>query len=106
MTIDRKFVAVVVICIAAGWWLGSSPASPVGPPPVPARPVLHAFARLTRTAARLGLWFALAGESGPDRPQSPGRPQNPQGEERQLVRAKAPVIGADGLEEIDHAEGW
>ena len=106
MTTDRKFVAIVVVCLAAGWWLGSSPASPVGPPPVPARPVLHAFARLTRTAARLGLWFALAGESGPDRPQSTGRPQSLQGDERQLVRAKAPVIGADGLEEIDHAEGW
>ena len=52
------------------------------------------------------MWFALAGESGPDRPQSPGRPQTLQGDERQLVRAKAPVIGADGLEEIDHAEGW
>lgn len=106
MTTDRKFVAIVVVCLAAGWWLGSSPASPVGPPPVPARPVLNAFARLTRTAARLGMWFALAGESGPDRPQSPGRPQTLQGDERQLVRAKAPVIGADGLEEIDHAEGW
>ena len=106
MTTDRKFVAIVVVCLAAGWWLGSSPASPVGPPPVPARPVLHAFARLTRTAARLGLWFALAGESGPDRPQSPGRLQSFQGDERQLVRSKAPVIGADGLQELDHAEGW
>ena len=106
MTTDRKFVAVVIVCIAAGWWLGSSPASPVGPPPVPARPVLSAIARLTRTAARLGLWFALAGESAPDRPQSSGRPQSLQGDERQLVRAKAPVIGADGLEEIDHGEGW
>ena len=106
MTTDRKFVAIVVVCLAAGWWLGSSPASPVGPPPLPARPVLHALARLTRTPARLGLWFALAGESGPDRPQSPGPSQSPQGDERQLVRAKAPVIGADGLQELDHAEGW
>ena len=106
MTIDRKTVAVVAICLALGWWLGSSPSSPVNPHPAPARPVLHAFARLTRTAARLGLLFALAGETPKDRPQSPGKPQTPQGEERQLVRSKAPAIGADGLPEIDHAEGW
>jgi len=104
MTLDRKTVAVVAICLALGWWLGSSPSSPINP--TPQRPVLKAFARLTRTAARLGLWFALAGESGPDRPQTPGRPQSLQGDERQLVRAKPPVIGADGLEEIDHGEGW
>ncbi|MEI8369747.1 MAG: hypothetical protein WCJ31_15035 [Planctomycetia bacterium] len=104
MTTNRRVVAIAVVCLTAGWWLGSSPASPVGP--TPARPVLHRFARLTRTAARLGLWFALAGETPQDRPQSPGRPQSLQGDERQLVRAKTPSIGADGLEELDHAEGW
>jgi hypothetical protein len=106
MTIDRKTVAVVSLCLAFGWWLGSSPSSPVNPHPVPDRPVLKAFARVVRLAARAGLWFALAGESAGDRPRSPERPPAMHGDERHVVRSKAPVIGADGLEEINHAEGW
>lgn len=106
MRIDRQTLIALVVALSLGWWFGHSPASPVGPPATPDRPVLKAFARLTRTAARLGLWFALAGESGPDCPQSPRRPQSAQGDERQMVRSRAPVIGADGLQEIDHAEGW
>ena len=92
MLIDRKLVAVVLVALAAGWWLGSSQASPVNPHPVPDRPVLHAFARLTRTAARLGLWMAFAAEA----------PQ--QQEQRQIVHA--PAVDADGHRVVNHGEGW
>lgn len=97
MTIDRKTLAVVAVCLALGWWLGSSPSSPVNPHPAPNRPVLHAFARLTRTAARYGLWFALAADPPPDAKAKPEE-QDPR---QQLVRA-----GADGAPRVDHAEGW
>lgn len=106
MRIDRQTLIALVVALSLGWWFGHSPSSPVGPPAAPDRPVLKAFGRVARLAARAGLWFALAGESAGDRPQSPGSPQAPRGDERQMVRSKAPVIGADGLEELDHAEGW
>lgn len=99
MVIDRKTVCVFVLAISLGWWFARSPASPVGPPPAPDRPVLKAVGRLARVAARFGLWVALAGEGAPERPK-------PSDDDRQLVRARAPAIGADGLEELDHAEGW
>lgn len=93
MTIDRKTLAVFAVAVAIGWWLGSSPSSPVNPNPAPARPVLSAVARLTRAAARLGLWVALAGEQPP--PEEPAQ---------QLV--KAPSVDADGHRILDHREGW
>lgn len=93
MTIDRKTIVILVLATVLGWWLGSSPASPVNPHPVPDRPVLSALARLTRTAARLGLWFALAGEQPPE-------PVDRQ----QLVQS--PRVDANGHRVIDHAEGW
>ena len=89
MLIDRKLVAIVLVCLAAGWWLGSSPASPINP--TPQRPVLTALGRIARTAARLGLWMALAAEAPP--------PQ-----QRQLVHA--PNYDADGHPVVDHGEGW
>jgi hypothetical protein len=104
--IDRQTLIALVVALSLGWWFGHSPASPVGPPAFPDRPVLKAFGRVVRLAARAGLWFALAGESAGDRPRSAERPPAMRGDERNLVRSKAPVIGADGLEEIDHGEGW
>ena len=89
MIIDRKTIAVVLVCLAAGWWLGSSPASPINP--TPQRPVLQALARLTRTAARLGLWMAFAAEAPPHEPQ-------------QIVRG--PSVDADGHRVLNHGEGW
>lgn len=97
MTIDRKTLTVVAVCLALGWWLGSSPSSPVNPHPAPNRPVLHAFARLTRTVARYGLWFALAADPPPAAKAKPDD-QDPR---QQLVRA-----GADGAPPVDHGEGW
>ena len=97
MTIDRKTLTVVAVCLSLGWWLGSSPSSPVNPHPAPNRPVLHAFARLTRTVARYGLWFALAADPPPAAKAKPDD-QDPR---QQLVRA-----GADGAPRVDHGEGW
>ena len=89
MIVDRKLLAVVFVCLAAGWWLGSSPASPINP--TPQRPVLTAIGRLARTAARLGLWMAFAAEPAPQ-------------QQRQLVHA--PNYDADGHPVVDHGEGW
>ncbi len=90
MLIDRKLVAVVLVALAAGWWLGSSPSSPINP--TPQRPVLAAVGRLARIAARLGLWMAMAAETPP------------QADGRQLVHA--PSVDADGHRVVDHGEGW
>ena len=90
MLIDRRTIAIVLVCLAAGWWLGSSPASPINPQPK--RPVLNALARLTRTAARLGLWMAFAAEAPPH--------QEPQ----QIVRS--PAVDAEGHRIVNHGEGW
>jgi hypothetical protein len=90
MILDRKLVAVVLVALAAGWWLGSSPSSPINP--TPQRPVLAAVGRLARIAARLGLWAAMAAEPAP------------QADSRQLVHA--PAVDAEGHRVVDHGEGW
>jgi hypothetical protein len=90
MILDRKLIAIIVVTLAAGWWLGSSPSSPINP--TPQRPVLQAVGRLARIAARLGLWAALAAESPP------------QADGRQLVNA--PAVDADGHRIVNHGEGW
>ena len=92
MLIDRKFLAVVLVALAAGWWLGSSPASPISP--TPQRPGLQAVGRLARIAARLGLWMAMAAEPAPQSSQNP----------QQLVRG--PAVDAEGHRIVNHGEGW
>ena len=89
MLIDRKLVAVVLVALAAGWWLGSSPSSPINP--TPQRLVLNALARLTRTAARLGLWMAFAAEPAP---------------EQRDPRIVQHSYDAEGHRVVDHGEGW
>jgi hypothetical protein len=91
MILDRKLVSIVLVALALGWWLGSSPSSPINP--TPQRPVLAAVGRLARIAARLGLWMAMAAEPAP-----------PQADGRQLVHA--PAVDADGHRVVDHGEGW
>jgi len=90
MILDRKIVSIVLVALALGWWLGSSPSSPINP--TPQRPVLQAVGRLARVAARLGLWAALAAEAPP------------QADGRQLVHA--PAVDADGHRVVNHGEGW
>ena len=90
MILDRKLVAIVAVCLAIGWWLGSSPRSPINP--TPQRPVLAAVGRLARIAARLGLWMAMAAEPAP------------QLERQQIVRS--PPVDAAGNRVVDHGEGW
>jgi hypothetical protein len=90
MILDRKLVAIVLVAIAAGWWLGSSPSSPINP--TPQRPVLQAVGRLARIAARLGLLMAMAAEPAPQ--------QEPQ----QIVRS--PAVDAEGHRVLNHGEGW
>lgn len=86
---DRRLIAAVLVALAAGWWLGSSPASPIAPQPQ--RPVIHALARITRTAARLGLWMAFAAEP----------PQ-----EQRDPRIVQHAYDAEGHRVVDHGEGW
>ena len=90
MILDRKLVAVVLVALAVGWWLGSSPSSPINP--TPQRPVLAAVGRMARIAARLGLWVAMAAEPAPS------------AERQQIVRS--PPVDAAGNRVVDHGEGW
>ena len=90
MILDRKLIAIIVVTLAVGWWLGSSPSSPINP--TPQRPVLAAVGRLARIAARLGLWMAMAAEPAP------------QLERQQIVRS--PAGDASGNRVVDHGEGW
>jgi len=90
MILDRKTITIIVVTLAAGWWLGSSPSSPINP--TPQRPVLAAVGRLARIAARLGLWMAMAAEPAP------------QQERQQIVRS--PAVDAAGNRVVDHGEGW
>jgi len=61
----RSTVLACVLCAGFGWWLASSPASPVRPEPEPQRPVLRFLSRF----AKLGLWVMLAAEPAPQSPQ-------------------------------------
>jgi hypothetical protein len=90
MLIDRRTIAIVLVCLAAGWWLGSSPASPINP--TPQRPVLQKLSRVAMFAARLGLRLALFAEPAPQ--------QEPQ----QIVRG--PSVDAEGHRIVNHGEGW
>lgn len=91
VTLDRRTLWIAVACLAFGWWLGSSPSSPVNPRPQPDRPVVTAIARLARIAARWGLWAAMLADD------------QPQQYEQRVVRN---MYDSDGHPVVDHAEGW
>jgi hypothetical protein len=103
MVVDRKTLAALLCAVALGWWLASSPASPVRPEPIPARPVLRGLAKLTALAARWGLFVALAAEESPVS-QSVLNPQRePEG--RQGI-VQAPAVDSAGHRVLNHREGW
>jgi hypothetical protein len=70
--------------MAAGYWLSSSPSSPVNPTPAPERPVLRWLAK----AAKNLLWIALIAEPPP---------------KEQLVQQR---IGDDGFPMLDHGRSF
>jgi hypothetical protein len=80
----RQLAIVCLLCMAAGYWLSSSPASPVNPTPAPERPVLSWLAK----AAKNLLWIALVVEPPPD---------------EQLVQQR---IGDDGFPLLDHGRSF
>jgi hypothetical protein len=77
----RLTVVASIVCLALGWWLATSPESPVRPDPTPDRPVLRFLAKV----AKLGLWVMLAGEEPP---------------------TTVNHIAQHGPHTINHAEGW
>lgn len=84
----RTLVLALLACLVAGWWLSSSPTSPLGPPAPTDRPVLRWIAR----AAKNLLWIAIVAEGPPAEVSEP-----------QLVRAR---VGADGFRQLEHRGGW
>lgn len=87
MQIDRKTLFVIAAAMAFGYWLATSPSSPVGPP-ANDRPVLRFLAR----AAKSFLWVALVAE------QPPAEDPN-----AYVVHAR---LGEDGAPMLNHARGW
>lgn len=88
---DRKNLTVIAVALVVGYWLASSPSSPIpSPSPEPSRPVARWFAR----AAKNLLWFALLAESPPEVQQP----------DHHVARAAR--IGDDGYPIVDHARGW
>jgi len=83
---QRNAVIAGVVCLAVGWWLATSPASPISPKP-PQRPVLHFIAKVAKTF----LWVMLAAE------------KPPQDQQTRLVHAR---VDADGNPVLNHGEGW
>ena len=60
-TDNRITLVASVVCLALGWWLATSPSSPVRPDFRSDRPVLRFLARM----AKMGMWVMLAGEEPP-----------------------------------------
>jgi hypothetical protein len=86
MRLDRNTILALVVALAAGYWLASSPSSPIAP--VKDRPVLRMLARM----AKGFLWVALVAEQPPESV-----------EETYLVHAR---LGEDGQPLLNHARGW
>ena len=84
MQLTHKQLALVCLaCMAAGYWLSSSPSSPVNPKPAD-RPVLRWIAK----AAKSLLWIALIAEPPP---------------KEALVQQR---IGDDGFPVLDHGRSF
>lgn len=86
MRLDRNTIFVLVVALVAGYWLASSPSSPIAP--AKDRPVLRMLAKL----AKGFLWVAMFAEQPPEPV-----------EETYLVHAR---LGEDGQPLLNHARGW
>lgn len=87
---DRRLVTAVVVALALGYWLASSPSSPIPSPRPNDRPVVRLFAKIARSF----LWVALLAEKPPAEPQP----------DHHVSRAAA--IGDDGYPIIHNGRGW
>lgn len=87
MKLDRSTLVALVLAVAAGYWLASSPSSPVPSPRPTDRPIMRWIAR----AAKNALWLMLVAEPAPP-------------EQSHLVHA--PHVGEDGYPVVDHGRGW
>jgi hypothetical protein len=87
---DRRLVTAVVVALAVGYWLASSPASPIPAPRPNDRPVVRWIAKIARSF----LWVALLAETPPEEPQP----------DHHVARAAA--IGDDGYPIIHNGRGW
>lgn len=86
MKIDRNVIFAAVICLAAGWWLASSPDSPIRPtPPRPDRPVLAFLSKFAHTF----LWVMMFAERAPETPNQ-----------------FSAQIDHEGRPLINHSRGW
>ena len=84
---DRNIVIAALVCLAIGWWLASSPSSPIRPEPLrPDRPVLKLLARVAKTF----LWVMMVAERPPV-------------EQANIVHAR---VDADGHQVLNHGQGW
>jgi len=84
---DRRIITAVVVALVVGYWLASSPSSPVNVKPD--RPVLRWISRAARTL----LWVSLLAEKPPAEPQ----PDH---------QVRAVHVGDDGYPVIHNGRGW
>lgn len=84
MTITRSHVTLAIVCLLVGYWLASSPSSPVNPQPK--RPVLAWISKMARTA----LWISLLTEPPP--------PMD--------TRTHLAKVDDAGQPLLDHGRGW
>jgi hypothetical protein len=88
---NRKTLTTFAAALVVGYWLASSPSSPI---PVPSRPTDRPVLRWIARAAKSFLWIALVAEQPPTEQQP----------DHHVARSAR--IGDDGYPIVDHARGW
>jgi len=90
MKLDKRMVLLAVAAFAIAFFVAQNPGlSPIPNPFVPARPD-RPFLKFVAKVAKSFLWVAVFAEERPVAPQ---------------YRDHA-AIGADGVQCLNHAEGW
>jgi hypothetical protein len=84
MKITRSHVITAAVCLMIGYWLASSPSSPVNPNPK--RPILSWIGKMARTA----LWISLLTEEPPE----------------VQTRTHLVQVDAEGHPILNHGRGW